>query len=80
MTKQNVKETVELATTLRDSISHFSVQLGNAEADVIATQDMMVKQIRYSATIREIEMAITELKFGLVVTRVTGCNQCGKIK
>jgi hypothetical protein len=66
MTKQNVKDTGDLARTLRDSIRNYSVQLGNAETDMIATQDMMVKQMKYSAAIREIEMAIIELKFGLI--------------
>jgi hypothetical protein len=66
MTKQNVRDTVDLARTLRVSIRNFSVQLGEAEANVIATQDMIVKQVKYSAAIREIEMDIIELKFGLI--------------
>jgi hypothetical protein len=38
------------------------LQLGTAEADVIDTQNAIEKQIKYSAAIREIEMAILELK------------------
>jgi hypothetical protein len=42
------------------------LQLGRAEADLIDTQNAIGKQIKYSAAIREIEMAILELKFSMM--------------
>lgn len=66
MTKQNVKDTVDLARTLRDSIRNFSLQIYRVEVDLLDTKAAIEKQIRYSAAIREIEMAILELKFNLI--------------
>jgi len=65
MTKQNVKNTVELTRTLRDSIRNISLQLNRVEADLLDTQVAMEKQMRYSAAIREIEMAILDLRFSI---------------
>ena len=66
MIKQNVKDTVDLARTLRDSIRNFSLQIYRVEVDLLDTKAAIEKQIRYSAAIREIEMAILELKFNLI--------------
>jgi DNA-binding ferritin-like protein (Dps family) len=54
MTKQNVMDTVELARALRDSVEKFSLRLNRVEADLLDTQEAMMKQMRYSAAIREI--------------------------
>jgi hypothetical protein len=61
-TKQNVKNTVELTRALRDSIRNVSLQLNRVEADLLDMQVAMEKQMRYSAVIREIEMAILDLR------------------
>jgi septal ring factor EnvC (AmiA/AmiB activator) len=66
MTKQNVKDTLDLARKLLDSIRNFSLQLHRVETDLLDTQATIEKQVRYSAAIREIEMAILELKFSLM--------------
>jgi hypothetical protein len=63
MTKHNVKNTIELARELRDSIQNISLQLNRVDADLLYTQAAFEKQVRYSAVIREIEMAILNLKF-----------------
>jgi hypothetical protein len=65
MTKQNVKNTVELTRALRDSIRNISLQLNRVEADFLDTQVEMGKQVRYSVAIREIEMAIIDLRFSI---------------
>jgi hypothetical protein len=65
-TKQNTKDIVSLARTLRDSIRNYSLSLIRVEADLLDTQAALKKQMRYSAAIREIEMAIIELKFSIV--------------
>ena len=62
-TQQSVQDTVTLAKTLRGSISNFSLHLNRVEADLLDTQEAIEKQAKYSAAIREIEMAIIELKF-----------------
>ena len=54
-----------MAKTLRDSIRYFSLQLHRADANLVDTQNMIEKQVRYSAAIREIELAIFEVKFSL---------------
>ena len=41
MTKQNVKNTVELTRALRDSIRNISLQLNRVEADLLDTQVAM---------------------------------------
>jgi hypothetical protein len=66
MTRQNVIDTIELAKTLRDSVQNFSLRLNRAEADLFDTQEAMRKQMRYSAAIREIELAMVELKFNMI--------------
>ena len=38
VTKQNVKDTTDLARTLRDSIRNFSLQLHRVEADLLGTK------------------------------------------
>jgi len=63
MTKQNVKNTIELARVLCDSIRNISLQLNRVEADLLDTQAAIEKQVRYSAAIRETEIAILDLKF-----------------
>jgi hypothetical protein len=65
-TKQNAKDTVESAKALRDAIQNFSLRLNRDEADLIGTQTAMERQVRYSAAIREIEMALLEIKFSLI--------------
>jgi len=57
-----------LARALRESVQNFSLHLNRVEADIIDVQEAIRKQARYSAAIREIEMAILELKFS--VTRI----------
>jgi hypothetical protein len=65
-TKINAKNTVDLAKTLRDSIQNVSLRIGRTEADLTDLQFAVEKQARYSTAIREIELAILELKFSLV--------------
>ena len=62
VSKQNTKDRVDLATVLSDSIRNFFLQLGRNEADVLHTQAAIEKQVRYSAEIREAEMAILDMK------------------
>jgi TfoX/Sxy family transcriptional regulator of competence genes len=52
-----VKGAVHLARTLRDSIRNFSLQLYRVETDLLDTQAAIERQARYSAAIRETEMA-----------------------
>ena len=56
----------DLTQTLRDSIRNFSLQLNRVEADLLDTQAALEKQAKYSAAIREIEMAILEFKFSVI--------------
>jgi hypothetical protein len=65
MTKQNMIDTVEIAKALRESIQNFSLQLNRVKVDLLDTHAAIKKQARYSAAIREIEMAILELKFSM---------------
>jgi hypothetical protein len=65
-TKINAKNTVDLAKTLRDSIQNFSLKIGRTEANLTDLRFAVEKQARYSAAIREIELAILVLKFSLV--------------
>jgi hypothetical protein len=65
-TRQNVGDTNDLARTLLDFIRNFSLQLHRVEADFLDSQAAIEKQVRYSAAVREIEMAILELKFRLI--------------
>jgi inorganic pyrophosphatase len=66
VTKQTVKDTIDLARTLRDSIRTFSLELHKLEADLLDMQAEIEKQKGFSAAIREIEMAIFEMKFNLM--------------
>jgi len=63
VTKQNAKDIADLTETLRDSIRNFSLQLNRVEADLL---EIFKKQAKYSAAIKEIEMAILELKFSII--------------
>jgi hypothetical protein len=65
VTKQNVKNTVEITRALRDSIRNVSLKLNRMEADLLDTQEAISKQVRFSAAIREIEMAILDLRFSI---------------
>ena len=64
--KQSTVDIADLAETLRDSICNFSLQLNRVEADLLDTQAAIEKQTKYSAAIREIEMAILELKLSII--------------
>jgi hypothetical protein len=65
VTKQNVRNTAELTRVLRDSIRNVSLKLNHVEADLLDSQEAINKQVKYSAAIREIEMAILELRFSI---------------
>jgi len=65
VTKQTVKNTVELTRALRDSIRNVSLKVNRVEADLLDTQEAISKQVKYSAAIREIEMAILDLRFSI---------------
>ena len=56
----------DLAGTLLDSVRNLSLHLNRVEADLIDTQAALEKQAKYSAAIREIEMAILELKLSVI--------------
>ena len=62
-TKQNTKDTIELAKKLRDSIRNFSLQLHPVDADLLDTQNMIEKQVRCSAAIRENDLATRWFKY-----------------
>lgn len=64
--KQSTVDIAELTGILRDSIRNFSLGLNRVEADLLDTQAAIVKQAKYSAAIREIEMAILELKLSII--------------
>ena len=65
MTKQNIRDAIDLARALLDSIKNFSQQMHRDESDLLDTQGAIEKQVRYSSAMREIEMAILEIKFKL---------------
>ena len=65
MTRQNIMDTVELARALRDSVRNISLQLNGVESALLDTQAAIEKQARYSAAIREIEIAILELRLSM---------------
>ena len=65
-TKQNTRDTIDLARALRDSIKNFSLQMQRDEADLLDIQNTIEKQVSYSSVIREIEMVILEIKFKLI--------------
>jgi hypothetical protein len=65
MVRRTIKDTTELAGTLRDSIRNLSLSLNRVEADLLDTQVAMENQARYSAAIREIETAILETKLSI---------------
>jgi len=56
----------EITETLRDSVRNYSLQLNRVDADLLGTQAALGKQAKYSAIIREIEMAILELKSSII--------------
>ena len=64
--KQSTVDIADLAETLRDSVRNFSLHFNSVEADLIDTQAALEKQAKYSAAIREIEMAILELKLSVI--------------
>jgi septal ring factor EnvC (AmiA/AmiB activator) len=66
VTRQNAIDIANLTETLRDSIRNFSLQQNRVKADLQDTQAALEKQARFSAAIREIEMAILELKFSVL--------------
>jgi hypothetical protein len=68
-TRQNTKDTIELAQVLRDSIKEISLKLNRHEADLLDTQSVIGQQVRYSVAIREVEMAILETRFSLKIGR-----------
>ena len=59
-------DTVALARALRDSVQNISLQLNGVESALLDTQAAIEKQARYSAAIREIEMAILELRLSMM--------------
>jgi len=65
VTRQKVRNTVELTRALRDSIRNTSLKLNRVEADLLDTQEAISKQVKFSAAIREIEMAILDLRFSI---------------
>jgi len=64
--KQSTVDIAELTETLRSSIRNFSLQLNRVEASLLDTQVALEKQAKYSTAIREIEMAILELKLSIM--------------
>ena len=50
---------------MRDSIRNISLKLNRVEADLLDTQEAISKQVKFSAAIREIEMAILDLRFSI---------------
>ena len=66
VTHQNTRDIVTVTEVLRDSIRNFSLQLNRVEANLLDTQVALEKQAWYSAAIKEIEMAILELKFSVM--------------
>jgi hypothetical protein len=65
-TRHNAMDIVSLTKVLRDSVCNLSLNLNRVETDLIDTQVALEKQARYSAAIREIEMAILELKYSMI--------------
>lgn len=59
-TRRNTMDIALLTETLRDSLYNFSLQLNIVEADLLDTQAALAKQVRYSAAIREIELALQD--------------------
>ena len=64
--KQNTVDIASLAEVLRDTIYNYSLHLNKVEMDLLDMQAAMEKQARYSAAIREIEMAVLELKSSII--------------
>jgi len=83
VTRQNAMDIADLTKTMRDSIRNFSLQLNRVEADLLDTQAALEKQARYSAAIREIDMAIVELKFSVIKLQgsldATGMGQLSSV-
>jgi len=66
VTRQNAMDVADLTQILRDSVWNFSLNFHKVEANLSDTQAALEKQARYSAAIREIEMAILELRFSVI--------------
>ena len=64
--KQSTVDIAELAQTSRDPIRNLSLGLNRVEADLLDTQAALQREVKYSAAIREIEMAILELKLSIM--------------
>ena len=65
-TRKNAMDITVSTETLRNSLYNFSLQLNRVEADLLDTQAALIKQARYSAAIREIELALQELKLSIM--------------
>jgi hypothetical protein len=78
--KQNANDIASLTITLRDSIRNFSLHLNKIETDLLGTQVALEKQARYSAAMREIEMAILDLEFSDAVVGVIRRHKHGSVK
>jgi hypothetical protein len=65
VTKQNAQDIANLTGTLRDVLKTYSVDLNRVEADLYDTQNVLIRQVRFTAAIREIEMAMLDLKFSI---------------
>jgi hypothetical protein len=66
VTKQNAKDIVEVTRTLRDSIRNVSIQLVKTEEGVTHLRETFEKHVQFSAAVREIEMAILDVKFSVI--------------
>jgi len=64
--RQSTLDIAGLAEKLRDSIRNYSLHFNRVDADLLDTQAALKKQAKYSAAIREIEMAILELKLKIL--------------
>jgi hypothetical protein len=61
--KKNAEDIIGLAEALRENIYGFSLVVNKVEANLLDTQAIIERETRYSAAIREIEMAILGVKF-----------------
>ena len=65
-TRRNAMDIYVLTETMRDSLYNYLLKLNRDEADLLDTQADLVKQARYSAAIRGIELALQELKLSMM--------------
>jgi len=81
--KQSTVDIADLTEMLRSSIRNFSLQLNRVEASLLDTQTALEKHTKYNAAIREIEMAILELKLSIMQLQealdVTGLGQLSSV-